>query len=570
MAEWKKVIVSGSSADLSALSLDTSLPVGSGGTGRSTLTAGGVLLGSGTGAVTPLARLAAGQLVIGSTTGDPVNATLSGGSGIAITEGDGTITIAADGLGAGTVTNIATAGTVNGLTLTGGPITTTGTITLGGTLSNIANTALTNSTVSYGGVSVALGAADSTPAFDLSDATDYPTSALVGTITNTQLAGSIANSKLSNSSVSFGGVSVALGAADSTPAFDLSDATDYPTSALVGTITNTQLAGSIANSKLSNSSVSFGGVSVALGAADSTPAFNLSDATAYPGDSSLTTLGTVTAGDVSAILPAGTVSGSAQINGSSITNNSVSFGGVSVSLGGSDATPAFNLSDATGYLTTALSGTITNTQLAGGITNGKLSNSAITIAGTSTSLGGTITLATIVAASGIISGSSIASPGQGEVRLTTNGVVGSTVDLGLQQTDSVTFGALSITNDAIIGGDLTVNGTTTSINTTNLDIEDQYILLNSGSASTLDSGIVFGGSNGVAQSGAATIWDASYNSNDGRLAIVNNMASSATGNQTPSYHIAGVFEGTEVNAATAQVDHPGNIRIESDEIYIYI
>jgi hypothetical protein len=34
----------------------------------------------------------------------------------------------------GTVTSIATAGTVNGLTLTGGPITTTGTITLGGTL----------------------------------------------------------------------------------------------------------------------------------------------------------------------------------------------------------------------------------------------------------------------------------------------------------------------------------------------------------------------------------------------------------------------------------------------------
>ena len=34
----------------------------------------------------------------------------------------------------GTVTSVATAGTVNGLTLTGGPITTTGTITLGGTL----------------------------------------------------------------------------------------------------------------------------------------------------------------------------------------------------------------------------------------------------------------------------------------------------------------------------------------------------------------------------------------------------------------------------------------------------
>ena len=33
MATWKKVIVSGSSADLSALALDTALPVASGGTG---------------------------------------------------------------------------------------------------------------------------------------------------------------------------------------------------------------------------------------------------------------------------------------------------------------------------------------------------------------------------------------------------------------------------------------------------------------------------------------------------------------------------------------------------------
>jgi len=206
--------------------------------------------------------------------------------------------------GSGTVTSVATAGSVNGLTLTGGPITTTGTITLGGTLANIANTALTNSTVSYGGIQLSLGGTDATPAFDLSDATNYPTSALVGTITNSQLAGSIANSKLVNDSVSFGGVSLDLGGTDATPAFDLSDATNYPTSALVGTITNAQLAGSITNSKLSNSTVSYGGVQLSLGGTDATPAFNLSDATAYPGDSSLTTLGTVTSGNVDAILPA--------------------------------------------------------------------------------------------------------------------------------------------------------------------------------------------------------------------------------------------------------------------------
>ncbi len=39
--------------------------------------------------------------------------------------------------GTGTVTSVATSGTVNGITLTGGPITTTGTITLGGTLGSV-------------------------------------------------------------------------------------------------------------------------------------------------------------------------------------------------------------------------------------------------------------------------------------------------------------------------------------------------------------------------------------------------------------------------------------------------
>lgn len=81
------------------------------------------------------------------------------------------------------------------------------------------------------------------------------TSLLVGTITNAQLAGSIANAKLLNSSVNYGGISLSLGGSDLTPAFNLVDATGYPTSSLVGTISNAQLAGSIANAKLSNSAV---------------------------------------------------------------------------------------------------------------------------------------------------------------------------------------------------------------------------------------------------------------------------------------------------------------------------
>lgn len=55
------------------------------------------------------------------------------------TDGSGGLSWAA-GDGTGTVTQVATAGTVNGLTLTGGPINTTGTITLGGNLALVADT----------------------------------------------------------------------------------------------------------------------------------------------------------------------------------------------------------------------------------------------------------------------------------------------------------------------------------------------------------------------------------------------------------------------------------------------
>ena len=74
-----------------------------------------------------------------------------------------------------------------------------------------------------------------------------------GAVDNAMLSGSIANNKLANDSVSFGGISLDLGQSDATPAFDLTDATNYPTSSLTGTITNAQLAGSIAAGKLAGS-----------------------------------------------------------------------------------------------------------------------------------------------------------------------------------------------------------------------------------------------------------------------------------------------------------------------------
>lgn len=146
-----------------------------------------------------------------------------------------------------------------------------------------------------------------------------------------------------------------------------------------------------------------------------------------------------------------------------------------------------------------------------------------------------------------------------------------TVTVGLPDDVTITS-TLNVGTDLYVGGDLAVNGDLTYINTSNLLVEDPFILLASGSVSG-DSGIVFGGSTGVANSGSALFWDYSYNSNDGRLAVASDINWNNTGDQTPAYHIAAVFEGTEANAATAQADHVGNIRVENingvDEIFIY-
>lgn len=142
------------------------------------------------------------------------------------------------------------------------------------------------------------------------------------------------------------------------------------------------------------------------------------------------------------------------------------------------------------------------------------------------------------AGSGFVSASSLSSPGQGQVILTTNGVAGSTIDLGLETGDSPQFVGLTLTGDAavnggditttastfnlinsnattvnfagaattlnvgnasgtttiagnaVVQGDFTVNGTTTYINTQDLYVEDKFILLASGSASAGDGGII--------------------------------------------------------------------------------
>ena len=103
------------------------LPVANGGSGASSLTDGGILLGSGTGAITATARPTDGQILIGDTGADPVLATLTAGSGISITNAAGAVTITNTGGGfTGEAPYVAGAGTNVQVALPSGASTTVG------------------------------------------------------------------------------------------------------------------------------------------------------------------------------------------------------------------------------------------------------------------------------------------------------------------------------------------------------------------------------------------------------------------------------------------------------------
>ena len=241
-------------------------------------------------------------------------------------------------LNAGTVTSVATSGSVNGITLTGGPITSSGTITLGGTLSGISNSQLTNNSITVtagaglsGGGTVALG----------------------GTITlNASGGGTVSSVSVSPNS----GVTAGVTNSTTTPTISIGLGAITPTSVTTNTMT-------------------FGVNTGVL---------------------------TVTTGTVGSAAITG--SGQAVFNsGPSISNPTITGAATAVNLTTSGLESVANLktSGLTGYLygnsttNVTASTTIPTSSLSGTVTNAQLANSAITIAGTSTSLGGSISQDTI-------------------------------------------------------------------------------------------------------------------------------------------------------------------------------
>jgi len=309
--------------------------------------------------------------------------------------------------GAGSVTSVAITGT-DGIDVdSGSPITGSGTITLG--LSSIPNSSLANSSVTVAGQTVSLGASTTVSIKDLSDvyASMTPTDgqSLVYDTTNgwqaETLAGDIegvtAGTNLNGGGTS-GTVTLNLdttitGLTSVTSTGFTGDLTGDVTGDLTGDVTGDvtgdltgDITGNAATATALETARNIAGVSFDGTAAISIPVTGLSDVYASmspsdgdvltydttngwqsevpgtPGVTSVAITGTdgIDVDSGSPITSSGTITlGLSSIPNASLANYSVSYGGVSLDLGGSDATPAFALADATGLpLTTGVTGNL--------------------------------------------------------------------------------------------------------------------------------------------------------------------------------------------------------------------
>ncbi len=240
----------------------------------------------------------------------------------------------------------------------------------------------------------------------------------------------------------------------------------------------------------------------------------------------------------------------------------MSINGTNIIADSAVDTLTFASSSGAGLNISGDAGSDTITFTLGGIPNASLTNSSITIAGNATALGGSVTQAQILAGSTVVSSSVLSSPAQGQALLTTNGVAGSTIDLGLETGDSPTFVGLTLT------GNLVVLGTASFQNTQNLLVADRFVLFASGSNTTGDGGI-------VVQQGTQNIGELyGYDSGTTRWGFTSSF--DATGNSFTPIVYAGAVETSAVAPSAAPLyggasNGAGTIHVDTNtgDIFIY-
>ena len=168
-----------------ATGVSGTLPVGNGGTGATTLTDGGILIGNGTGAMVAMAVLADGEIVVGDGTTDPVALA-------AFSSSTGTLTVASGGTGASSLTDKSVLISQDSGTDTVGAVdlTTSGELVIGGSSGPVGATltAGSNVTITNGDGSISIAASggiasvadDTTPQVGGSSGFDLQAQLLVG------------------------------------------------------------------------------------------------------------------------------------------------------------------------------------------------------------------------------------------------------------------------------------------------------------------------------------------------------------------------------------------------------
>jgi len=598
MASWKKVIVSGSSAELSGLTLDTALTVPNGGTGASTFTNGGILFGNGTGAIQATSVLQDGELLIGDGTGVPSIATLSAGTGIDISNGSGTITITGEDASTTQkgIVELATAAEVTAGTDTTRAITPSALVTGFTGSSNITQVG-TIATGTWQGTAIA----DTYVADDLTidggtidDTVIGGTTAAAATFTGITMnsSGDIigigsdivltgANSSLSGSfSGSFTGDGSALSGVTAT------FPTNQKTLALSGTdrffysddngVTGKFLElGTLATNFAGSGLAVESGKALSVDSGSLLPYYSSSTYAGVSGDITITAGGTAAIG--SGVIVNDDINASANIATSKLAANTISgktLGSNLDSLVDGNGIANFTYNGSAGATVTVEADGSTLSVGASGV---KVADAGITETQLNTSVAGTGLSGGAGTALSVDYGTSAGTAAQGnvgvtfagtsnEIELTTNTFTtvggGGSVTIGLP--DDVTIGNnLSVTNDAVINGDLIVRGTASFEDTINLEVADRFILLASGSTSAGDGGIVIQQSAG--KTGAVFAYDGVSSERWGVDTAFNASASA----YTPAAFMAAVVDIDAGQSDVAAYQQNGNIKVNSGEIYIY-
>ncbi len=139
-------------------------------------------------------------------------------------------------------------------------------------------------------------------------------------------------------------------------------------------------------------------------------------------------------------------------------------------------------------------------------------------------------------------------------------------------------GSSTFHDNLTVQGNLVVNGTASFQNTTNLEVADQFILLNSGSGTFQDSGIVINTGNS-GNSGSAWYLETSGTTTgapqNGRFAVASNVSPGATTATPDEYAVTAVISGSAPGVAVPQWGGTGlgqgNMWVDSNtgDIYIY-